>query len=127
MTDSDNTLISGALFEYLEAIYEISQSNKPARTTDIAARLGISKPSVNKAVMSLKNKGYVTHKPYGDIALTDRGMTLCEYSGSKNKMIKRFLITVLKLNDDEAEREASSIGKAMSFGTVEKMVSYMEA
>lgn len=123
----NNVRISGALREYLEAIYEISQEKSNVRTTDIALRLGISKPSVNRAVTTLKAKGLVTHEPYGAVVLTDKGRALGEYSGNKNKMIKRFLVTVLNLSDDEAEKEACSIGKTMSYGTVEKMKSYMEA
>lgn len=123
----NNTRISGTLKEYLEAIYEISMENPSVRTTDIALKLGISKPSVNKAVMTLKAKGFVTHEPYGAVVLTDEGKALGEYSGNKNRMIKRFLVTVLNLSDDEAEKEAYSIGRTMSYGTVEKMKIYMGA
>ena len=52
-----DTDISNSMKEYLEAIYELSKSNKSVRTTDIAQKLGISKPSVNKAVGALKAKG----------------------------------------------------------------------
>lgn len=119
--------ISSALREYLEAIYEISKTKPNVRTTDIALRLGISKPSVNRAVSTLKAKGYVTHEPYGAIVLTEKGSALGEYSGNKNRMIKKFFINVLHLSDDEAEKEAYSIGHRLSYGTVEKMKTYMEA
>ena len=121
------TDISNSMKEYLEAIYELSKSNKSVRTTDIARRLGISKPSVNKAVGALKAKGYVTHVPYGDVVLTDEGREIAEMGGMKNSMIKRFLVCVLNLTDDEAEREVCSIGHTMSYGTVEKMRSFMGA
>lgn len=127
MNTAENINISSALYVYLEAIYEISKKKPCVRTTDIALRLGISKPSVNRAVATLKAKGCVTHEPYGAVMLTDKGRELGEYSGNKNKMIKRFLVTVLHLSDDEAEKEACSIGKTVSYGTVERMVSYMEA
>lgn len=127
MNTVENISISSALREYLEAIYDLSREKPGVRTTDIALRLGISKPSVNRAVAALKAKGYVTHVPYGAVVLTDSGRELGEYSGNKNKMIKRFLITVLKLSDAEAEKEAYSIGKTMSYGTVEKIKTYMEA
>lgn len=119
--------ISSALSEYLEVIYEISKTNPTVRTTDIALRLGISKPSVNRAVGTLKAKGYVTHEPYGAVILTEKGRALGEYSGNKTRMIKKFLMSVLKLSDDEAAKEASSIGHSLSRGTVEKMKIYMEA
>ena len=119
--------ISSTLREYLEVIYDISKTGSGARTTDIAKRLGISKPSVNRAVGTLKAKGYVTHEPYGAVLLTDKGRELGEYSGSRNKMVKRFLINVLKMNDADAEKEAVCIARSISFVTAEKMRSYMEA
>ena len=119
--------ISSTLREYLEVIYDISKTGSGARTTDIAKRLGISKPSVNRAVGTLKAKGYVTHEPYGAVLLTDKGRELGEYSGSRNKMVKRCLINVLKMNDADAEKEAVCIARSISFVTAEKMRSYMEA
>ena len=94
---------------------------------EIAKRLGISKPSVNRAVGTLKAKGYVTHEPYGAVLLTDKGRELGEYSGNRNRMVKRFLINVLKMNDADAEKEAVCIARSISFVTAEKMRSYMEA
>ena len=123
----ENTVISESLTEYVGAIYEISRTNEKVRTTDIAQRLGISKPSVNRAVYALKSKGLVTHEPYGAVALTEKGVRVVETTGRKNRMIKNFLITVLRLTDDEAEREACLIGHSMSEGTVERMNSYMMA
>ena len=119
--------ISSTLKEYLEVIYDISKTGSGARTTDIAKRLGISKPSVNRAVGTLKAKGYVTHEPYGAVLLTDKGRELGEYSGNRNRMVKRFLINVLKMNDADAEKEAVQIARSISFVTAEKMRSYMEA
>ena len=119
--------ISSTLKEYLEVIYDMSKKGSGARTTDIAKRLGISKPSVNRAVGTLKAKGYVTHEPYGAVLLTDKGRELGEYSGNRNRMVKRFLINVLKMNDADAEKEAVQIARSISFVTAEKMRSYMEA
>ncbi len=119
--------ISSTLREYLKVIYDISKTGTGARTTDIAKKLGISKPSVNRAVGTLKAKGYVTHEPYGAVLLTDKGRELGEYRGLRNQMVKRFLINVLKMNDVDAEREAVQIAGCISYVTAEKMQSYMEA
>ena len=51
----DNDIcISSALEDYLESIYEISKQKTSVRITDIALALKISKPSVNRAVNTLK-------------------------------------------------------------------------
>lgn len=125
MENIKETGISSTLKEYLDVIYDISRTGLRVRTTDIARKLGISKPSVNRAVGTLKAKGYVTHEPYGAVLLTDKGRAFGENSGSRNRIVKKFLINVLSLTDDEAEREAVSIAHSISFVTAEKMRSYM--
>ena len=42
-----------AMQNYLELIYELSLDGKKARVSDIARQLGVSKPSVNNAVVVL--------------------------------------------------------------------------
>lgn len=127
MTKSDNILISEALKDYLEAIYLFSQKQTSVRITDIAIHLGLSKPSVNRAVNSLKRQGLVSHEPYGDIFLTEKGRTLGYDLYDRHKMIKKFLIDVLRLSHDEAEKEACRIEHNISQNTIDKMVSYMES
>ena len=118
--------ISKALEDYLEAIYIISKKQSTVRITDIALYLGISKPSVNRAVNSLKARGFVSHEPYGDIHLTEKGFEAgCSLSG-RHEMIKKFLVTVLGLSDGDAEDEACRMAHCVSGATVDKMISYME-
>lgn len=126
LVDNNDICISGALEDYLEAIYSISKIKSSVRITDIALHLGISKPSVNRAVNTLKKQGLVTHEPYGDIVLTERGRELGEDVCRKHKMIKQFLINVLRLPESEAEREACQIEHNISRNTVEKMKSFMD-
>ncbi|MGN0106255.1 MAG: metal-dependent transcriptional regulator [Hominilimicola sp.] len=126
MVVSDNTNISSALEDYLEAIYEISKTKNSVRITDIALKLGISKPSVNRAVNTLKKQGLVTHEPYGDIMLTERGLEMGESVARRHSMIKKFLVNVLHLTETDAEKEACQIEHNISQNTVERMKSYME-
>lgn len=59
-----------AMQNYLELIYELSLDGKKARVSDIAKQLGVSKPSVNNAVVVLAKNGYVNYEKYADIKLT---------------------------------------------------------
>lgn len=127
MTGSENRGISSALEYYLEAIYSLSAQKSAVRITDIALYLGISKPSVNRAVNSLKAQGLVSHEPYGDIMLTDSGMELGEHIFKRHKQIRRFLMNVLKMSEEDADAEAYNIEHSISQNAVDKMVSYMEA
>lgn len=117
--------ISGAMREYLETVYILSRKKPAVRITDIAAYLSISKPSVNRAVNSLKNYGLVFHEPYGDIMLTPGGERMGEELYNRHKLIRKFLVSVLDVPKDVADRDASSIEHDLSLCTVEKMVKYM--
>ena len=57
---------------YLETIYLLEKTGK-IRSVDIARKLNVSKPSVNKAVNNLKELGYITQETYGDIHMSDCG------------------------------------------------------
>lgn len=118
--------ISSAQEDYLKTIYTLSLEKNSVRTTDIAARLGISKPSVNKAVNSLKTRGLVFHEPYGDIRLTPSGERLGNIFFLRYKTIKKFLTDVLGIADGPAEREAKSIGGTVSSSTIKKMAEFMD-
>ena len=118
--------ISSALEDYLEAIYGISKTKSNVRITDIALRLGISKPSVNRAVNTLKKQGLVRHEPYGDIVLTDCGREIGETLNCRHGMVKKFLMNVLRVPEHEADIEACQIEHSISQNTIEKMKSYME-
>lgn len=118
--------ISSALEDYLEAIYEISKIKDSVRITDIALHLGISKPSVNRAVNTLKKQGFVNHEPYGDIILTDYGKEAGEAVNHRHSMIKKFLMNVLHIPESEADREACQIEHAISQNTVNRMQIYLE-
>ena len=60
--------------DYLEAIVMLAgEDRSPVRSVDIANRLDVSKPSVNKAVALLREEGFIEQQPYGDVYLTDAG------------------------------------------------------
>lgn len=63
--------LSSSLEDYLREIYVLEQKNKEVRVTDVAQLLGISKPSVNRAMNTLKEQGYIEHEHYGTIRLTN--------------------------------------------------------
>ena len=88
----DNDIcISSALEDYLESIYEISKQKTSVRITDIALALKISKPSVNRAVNTLKKQRSCFSRPYGDIILTEKGFELGEAVYHRHTMIKNSL------------------------------------
>ena len=117
--------ISASLEDYLETIYLLQQKNKEVRITDIASELKISKPSVNRAVGSLKEAGYLEHEFYGTIALTKTGEKIASGVLARHTLIKRFLIEKLGVDEKTAEEDACKMEHVVSPETMNKLYDFI--
>lgn len=65
--------------DYLETILVLSQENPYVRSIDVAEHLGVTKPSVSRAISLLKNSGLLEMDPHdGALTLTEEGMALAQ-------------------------------------------------
>ena len=64
--------LTNPLEEYLKTMYVLQNTEGQIRVTDIARKLDCTKPSVNRALNTLKSNGLVHYEAYGKIALTRR-------------------------------------------------------
>lgn len=117
--------LSKSLEDYLEQIHLLEQEGKSVRVTDIAAALQISKPSVNRAINTLKEDGYLTHEHYGTIALTDDGKRAAAAVLENHKLLKRFLVEFLGVEEQIAEEEACLMEHAISGDTGRRLKEFM--
>ena len=113
--------ISNSEENYLKAILNLSKEGKGVRITDIAEILSLSKPSVNKAIKNLKERGLVTHEAYESVYLTLSGECIAKNVGIRHVVLKRFLKDILGVEENKAEEEACAIEHAISIDTVEKL------
>lgn len=112
--------------DYLKEIYRRYSSGEPVRITDIALSLGISKPSVNKAVKLLMQMGYISHEHYGDIQLTPSGMEVGKEITENFKVSRKFLVEILGVPEETADMEAHGMEHVLSKGTRKKLKRYMK-
>ena len=82
---------------YLEAIYELSGGSCGARVSDISEKLGVTKASVNNAMVTLANKGFVINEKYKEVFLTPAGLEQAKLTSEKHNIIREFLPRCLKL------------------------------
>ena len=111
--------------EYLKTIYILENSNQKARVTDIAKKLQITKPSVNKAINVLKEMKLVESEPYKDITLTKQGKEKAQEILKRYDTLKIFLIEVLEIDCEKAQEEAQNMKRAMSKETEQKLEVYI--
>lgn len=112
--------------DYLEAVLAIHQDKGKVRTTDVALRLGVSKPSVNRAMKILMADGYVHQETYGDIELTEKGVLKASQVYFRHKTLTTFLSEMLGVDQKIAEQDACLIEHDISSETMEKLAIFMQ-
>ena len=123
--ESSNMKLTNSLAEYLKVIYIISNTQNRVRVTEIARKLGYSKPSVNRALNNLKAENLIKYEAYGDIILTKTGKTVAEGVMKRHDIVKLFLTYVLEIDESIAETEAAAMKNSVSEETVSKLEQYI--
>ena len=122
--NNNNKNVTASLEDYLEAIYFLN-SEDGVRVTDIATELSISKPSVNRAINTLKSQGLVKHEHYGSLFLTEEGFEIAKKVAKRHFIVKKFLNQILGVEEDKAEKEACMIEHCLCADTVDKLENFM--
>ena len=94
---------------YLEAILRLQQQNGIARSVDVAKMLGVSKPSVSRAMSVLHESGYVTTNNIGALQLTDKGLERARSVYSRHVLLTEFLVKITGVAREQAEENACRI------------------
>lgn len=110
---------------YVETIYRLSEKG-PVRPGELARVLGVSRPSVTKAIASLASKGFVRHEPYDEIALTERGVALGKAVVRRNDCLRDLLVHVLGMSEESAEREVHRLEHVLSDEVLARLEALVE-
>ena len=95
--------------DYLEAVLRLKEENGIARSVDVAKRLGVSKPSVSRAMSILTESGYITTGPIGSLELTEKGKAKAESVYARHILLTEFLVEIAKVSKEQAEINACRI------------------
>ena len=118
-------MISKSLEEYLKTMYILKKQNGNIRVTDVANKMNCTKPSVNKAIYNLKDKGMLNYESYGTIELTEEGEDLAKKILEAYDIVYLFLKDVLNIAPEEAEKEAEKIKMTITDNTINKLARYV--
>ncbi|MHB8205450.1 MAG: metal-dependent transcriptional regulator [Desulfomonilaceae bacterium] len=120
------TPLTSAMEDYLEVIYHLEQESRIARVRDIAKRLGVKMSSVSSALKILGTRGLIRYDPHQFITLTDKGILRAKEIVRKHEILKRFLATVLRINDNVAEDNACRIEHYLDPEVIDKLIRFLE-
>ncbi len=105
---------------YLETILILKEKLGYVRSIDIARELGVSKPSVSRAVGLLKSGGYITIDENGSLLLTDEGINVANKIYERHKIIKKHLISI-GVSEEAASADACKIEHVISEESFERI------
>jgi DtxR family Mn-dependent transcriptional regulator len=100
--------------EYLEALYNLTQGGRTARTSEISKRLNIAPASVTDMLRKLADRGLVNYSSYQGVTLTEEGLKIAAKMTRKHRLLERFLHDVLKIGDDRVHKEACEMEHSLS-------------
>ena len=80
--------------DYLEAILMLYQEKGYSKSVDIAARLGVTKPSVSFAMKRLRENGYITMDEESLITLTEKGDAIAQRILERHRLLTAFFCSL---------------------------------
>ena len=105
--------------DYLEAILVVIREKGACRSTDIAAQLHYSKPSVSVALHKLEDDGLVVRDDWR-VLLTEEGRKVAEQTLEKHMFFLRLFESV-GVDQRTAEKEACAVEHLISEDSFRKM------
>lgn len=107
--------------DYLKVIYHLSSQGGFAATSDIAAQLDVSAPSVSGMVKRLSETGLIEHVPYRGVQLTAQGRRAALNMIRRHRILEVYLIEQLGYDWDGVHDEAERLEHAVSDKLIERM------
>ena len=105
--------------DYVELISDLIREVGEARQVDMAARLGVSQPTVAKMLKRLASVGLIEMIPWRGVFLTPEGEKLAQESRERHQLVENFLL-VLGVSPEIARRDAEGMEHHVSEETLER-------
>lgn len=87
-----NISLTSSMEDYLEAVLVLQQKHGYIRCVDVAGYLGVTKPSVSRAVKELSKKKCLLKKDAGTLSLTEQGRQIAQQIYEKHQFFTKQLI-----------------------------------
>jgi len=110
---------------YLETIYVLSKEQNFVRAIDVSEHMGYSKPSVSRAVSTLKKDGYITVSDDGALQLTEKGLEVAETMYERHTILTQILME-LGVDEETASEDACRMEHIISDKTFAAIKAHLE-
>ncbi len=96
--------LTASQVRYLLAIADLSQKKTPVSSSDIADKLQVTRPSVNKMLSVLSEKKLLEKRRYGTVNLTALGVEISGDCGKRVSLLSDKLAGALGFAPDDSKR-----------------------
>ena len=108
MTETEATMYESGE-DYLEAILRVKESKGTVHSVDVAKKLGVSKPSVSRAVGILKRDGYLEDSEGTELEFTKKGLEKATNIYSRHRLLTDFFVKITGVSKEQAEENACRV------------------
>ena len=117
--------LTSSMEDYLEAVLILHQKHGSVRGVDIAVHLGVTKPSVSRAVKELSKKKCLLKKDDGTLSLTDSGLQIATQIYERHVLLSSWLER-LGVDPDIAAQDACRIEHVISSESFEALKKHIK-
>jgi len=107
-------VITGAMQDYLKAIFKLQQDRSAVSTSEIATRMRVSAASATSMVKRLAGLRLVVHTPYRGFALTAAGQRIALETIRHHRLLELYLAQHLGVSLDKVDGEAERLEHVLS-------------
>lgn len=111
--------------DYVELISDLINEVGEARQVDMAARLGVSQPTVAKMLKRLASVGLIEQIPWCGIFLTPEGEKLAQESRERHQIVENFLLAI-GVSAEIARRDAEGMEHHVSEETLAMFLKFTQ-
>jgi len=112
--------------DYIEAIKLLEEEHRTIRVKHIAEKMNVKMPTVSSALSVLSRKNLVRYEKYDYVELTEQGERVALSLLKRHEAIKRFLIDILQINPEVAEKDACGMEHHISKQTVDHILKFLQ-
>ena len=110
---------------YLETILVLGQRKNLVRAVDVATEMQLSKPSVSRALVKLKNDACIIVDENGHIAFTEKGRAIAEKIYERHQVLTDILMAI-GVNREIAAKDACKMEHDISDETFDAMKRHLK-
>lgn len=117
--------LSESVENYLKVLYQFAEEAQPATTSAVAARLGVSAPSVSAMVSRLAQANLITRDRDRSSVLTAHGLRHAAAVVRRHRLVETFLFQALAVPWDEVHDDAELLEHAVTERLADRICAFL--